>query len=144
MATVQEAVRDELELVLEVLPDRVSYALRQREDLAELLEVVLDLGREPEARFVSGDTSLSAEEVSNEDLQGVIERLGEFGDDNRAGIERTLHRISAIRNRRGRVIGLTCRIGRAVFGTIKMIEDLAFSGKNILLLGRRASARRPC
>ena len=136
MATVQEAVRDELELVLEVLPDRVSYALRQREDLAELLEVVLDLGREPEARFVSGDTSLSAEEVSNEDLQGVIERMGEFGDDNRAGIERTLHRISAIRNRRGRVIGLTCRIGRAVFGTIKMIEDLAFSGKNILLLGR--------
>ena len=136
MATVQEAVRDELELVLEVLPDRVSYALRQREDLAELLEVVLDLGREPEARFVSGDASLSADGVSNEDLQGVIERLGEFGDDNRAGIERTLHRISAIRNRRGRVVGLTCRIGRAVFGTIKMIEDLAFSGKNILLLGR--------
>ena len=136
MATVQEAVRDELELVLEVLPDRVSYALRQREDLGELLEVVLDLGREPEARFVSGDASLSADGVSNEDLQGVIERLGEFGDDNRAGIERTLHRISAIRNRRGRVVGLTCRIGRAVFGTIKMIEDLAFSGKNILLLGR--------
>ena len=136
MATVQEAVRDELELVLEVLPDRVSYALRQREDLGELLEVVLDLGREPEARFVSGDASLSSDGVSDEDLQSVIDRLGEFGDDNRAGIERTLHRISAIRNRRGRVIGLTCRIGRAVFGTIKMIEDLAFSGKNILLLGR--------
>ncbi len=136
MATVHDAVRDELELVLDVLPDRVSYALRQRDDLAELLEVVLDLGREPEARFVSGDSPLSSEEVSAEDLQRVIERLGEFGDDNRAGIERTLHRISAIRNRRGRVIGLTCRIGRAVFGTIKMIEDLALSGKNILLLGR--------
>ena len=136
MATVQDAVRDELEMVLDVLPERVAYSLRQRDDLAELLEVVLDLGREPEARFVSGDAPLSSEEVSEEDLQGVIQRLGEFGDDNRAGIERTLHRISAIRNRRGRVIGLTCRIGRAVFGTIKMIEDLAFSGKNILLLGR--------
>ena len=136
MAMVQDAVRDELELVLDVLPERVSFALRQRDDLAELLEVVLDLGRAPEARFVSGDFPLSSDEVSAEDLQGVIERMGEFGDDNRAGIERTLHRISAIRNRRGRVIGLTCRIGRAVFGTIKMIEDLAFSGKNILLLGR--------
>ena len=136
MAKVQDAVREELDLVLDVLPYRVSSALRQREDLAELLEVVLDLGREPEARFVSGDASLSAQEVDIDDLQGVIDRIGEFGDDNRAGIERTLHRISAIRNRRGRVVGVTCRIGRAVFGTIKMIEDLAFSGKNILLLGR--------
>ena len=136
LATVQDAVRDEQELVLDVLPERVANALRQREDMGQLLEVVLDLGREPEARFVSGDAPLSTEEVSAEDLQGVIERLGEFGDDNRAGIERTLHRISAIRNRRGRVVGLTCRIGRAVFGTIKTIEDLAFSGKNILLLGR--------
>ena len=136
MATVQDSVRKELDLVLDVLPERVSAALRQREDLEELLEIVLDLGREPEARFVSGDAPLSSEEVDAEDLQAVIERLGEFGDDNRAGIERTLHRISAIRNRRGQVIGLTCRIGRAVFGTIKMIEDLAFSGKNILLLGR--------
>ena len=136
MATVQDAVRKELDLLLDVLPERVSAALRQREDLEELLEVVLDLGREPEARFVSGDAPLSSQEVDADDLQAVIERLGEFGDDNRAGIERTLHRISAIRNRRGQVIGLTCRIGRAVFGTIKMIEDLAFSGKNILLLGR--------
>ena len=136
MATVHDAVREELELVLDVLPVRVSAALRQREDLEELLEVVLDLGREPEARFVVGDAPLGDQEVDAEDLQGVIDRLGEFGDDNRAGIERTLHRISAIRNRGGRVIGLTCRIGRAVFGTIKMIEDLAFSGKNILLLGR--------
>ena len=136
MATVHEAVREELELVLDVLPERVSAGLRQRDDLEELLEVVLDLGREPEARFVSGDAPLSSQVVDDADLQAVIERLGDFGDDNRAGIERTLHRISAIRNRRGRVIGLTCRIGRAVFGTIKIIEDLAFSGKNILLLGR--------
>ena len=136
MTTVHETVLEELDLALDVLPVRVSAALRQREDLSELLEVVLDLGREPEARFISGDSSLSEQEVDAEDLQGVIDRLGEFGEDNRAGIERTLHRISAIRNRKGRIIGLTCRIGRAVFGTIKMIEDLAFSGKNILLLGR--------
>ncbi len=136
LATVHSAVREELELMLEALPERVSAALRQREDLEELLEVVLDLGRAPEARFISGDAPLSGDEVDADDLQDVIERMGEFGDDNRAGIERTLHRISAIRNRRGRVIGLTCRVGRAVFGTIKMIEDMAFSGKNILLLGR--------
>lgn len=136
MAKVHDTVREELDLMLDVLPYRVSSALRQREDLAELLEVVLDLGREPEARFVSGDASLSTQVVNVDDLQGVIDHVGEFGDDNRAGIERTLHRISAIRNRRGRVVGVTCRIGRAVFGTIKMIEDLAFSGKNILLLGR--------
>ena len=136
MTTVHETVLEELDLALDILPVRVSAALRQREDLSELLEVVLDLGREPEARFISGDSSLSEQEVDAEDLQGVIDRLGEFGEDNRAGIERTLHRISAIRNRKGRIIGLTCRIGRAVFGTIKMIEDLAFSGKNILLLGR--------
>lgn len=138
LATVHSAVREELELMLEVAPERVSAALRQREDLEELLEVVLDLGRLPEARFISGDAPIGDQEVGAADLDGVMERLGEsgFGDDNRAGIERTLHRISAIRNRRGRVIGLTCRVGRAVFGTIKMIEDLAFSGKNILLLGR--------
>ncbi len=136
MATVRDTAREELEMVLDVLPYRVSEALRQRDDLEELLEVVLDLGRRPEARFVSGDVSLSERDVDADDLEAVIDHVGEFGDDNRAGIERTLHRISAIRNRRGRPIGLTCRVGRAVFGTIKMIEDLAFSGKNILLLGR--------
>ena len=136
MATVQDMVRQELGLVLDVLPKRVSDALREREDVEELLEVVLDLGRMPEARFVGGDVPLDDLEVTAEELDQTMERVGEFGDDNRAGIERTLHRISAIRNRRGHVVGLTCRVGRAVFGTIKIIEDLAFSGKNILLLGR--------
>ena len=136
MTTALETTRDELEKVLEVLPQRVASALRQRDDLEELLEVVLDLGRAPEARFINGDAELSQREVEEADLQAAIDRLGEFGGDNRAGLERTLHRISAIRNRRGRVIGLTCRVGRAVFGTIKLIEDLALSGKNLLLLGR--------
>ena len=144
MATVQEEIggdgRDreqvELDLVLNVLPPGVANVLRTREDLDQLLEVVLDLGRLPEARFVSGDADLDQSPVTIDDLENVIERVGDFGEDNRAGIERTLHRISAIRNRRGQVIGITCRVGRAVFGTIKIIEDLAFSGKNILLLGR--------
>ncbi|MEE2949150.1 MAG: R3H domain-containing nucleic acid-binding protein [Chloroflexota bacterium] len=132
LATVQE----ELDLVLNVLPPGVANILQARDDLDQLLEVVLDLGRLPEARFVSGDADLDQSPVTVVDLENVIERVGDFGEDNRAGIERTLHRISAIRNRRGQVIGITCRVGRAVFGTIKIIEDLAFSGKNILLLGR--------
>ena len=147
MATVQEEIQEpgrereqreqlELDLVLNVLPPDVAGVLRDRDDLDQLLEVVLDLGRLPEARFVSGDAELNDQPVTTADLENVIERIGDFGDDNRAGIERTLHRISAIRNRRGQVIGITCRVGRAVFGTIKIIEDLAFSGKNILLLGR--------
>ena len=128
--------REELDLILDVLPDEVAESLRSRDDLEHLLEIVLDLGRLPEARFVSDDVELNDRPVTADDLQKVIERVGEFGDDNRAGIERTLHRISAIRNRKREVIGITCRVGRAVFGTIKIIEDLAFSGKNILLLGR--------
>ena len=144
MATVQEDLletgrekeQEEIDLVLNVLPGSVAEALRNRNDLDQLLEIVLDLGRLPEARFVSEEIELDQSLVTTQDLEKVIERIGEFGDDNRAGIERTLHRISAIRNRKGQVIGITCRVGRAVFGTIKIIEDLAFSGKNILLLGR--------
>jgi stage III sporulation protein SpoIIIAA len=122
--------------LLDILPQRVADNLRAREDVDEILEVILDLGRLPEARFPSGDITLDDQDVTRSDLDNVVQRIGDFGADNRAGIERTLHRISAIRNRRGEVIGITCRVGRAVFGTIKIIEDLAFSGKNILLLGR--------
>ncbi|MCS5669211.1 MAG: AAA family ATPase, partial [Dehalococcoidia bacterium] len=93
----------ELDLVLNVLPPGVANVLRTREDLDQLLEVVLDLGRLPEARFVSGDADLGQSPVTIDDLENVIERVGDFGEDNRAGIERTLHRISAIRNRRGQV-----------------------------------------
>ena len=136
MATAERLVLQELASLLDVLPQRIQDSLRDRENLNELLEVVLDLGREPEARFLSNDLPLEQEEVTWADLEHVMQRLGDFGDDNRAGIERTLHRFSAIRNRKGQVVGITCRVGRAVFGTIKIIEDIAFSGKNILLLGR--------
>ncbi len=136
MVTVEQLAHDELEQLLSALPPRVTGRLREREDLNDLLEIILDLGRLPEARFSYGDVMLGDEPVSREDLLHVVSGIGEFGDDNRAGMERTLHRISAIRNRSGNVVGITCRVGRAVFGTIKMIEDLTYSGQNILLMGR--------
>ena len=136
MVTVEQLAQDELQQLLDVLPPRVLATLRERDDLEDLLEVVLDLGRPPEARLSSGDVILDDEPVGREDLQHVVAGVGNFGGDNRAGMERTLHRISAIRNRSGSVVGITCRVGRAVFGTIKIIEDLAYGGKNVLLLGR--------
>ena len=136
MTAVRDLVQEELEQLLQVLPPRVTAALQQRDDLDSLLEVVLDLGRPPEARYPSGDARLDDQEVSREDLDYLVSLVGDFGGDNRAGIERTLHRISAIRNRKGQVVGITCRVGRSVYGTIRIIEDLVFSGKNILLLGR--------
>src|SRR5262249_17888756 len=101
-----------------------------------LLEVVLDLGRQPEARYPDQAYALDDSPVTAEDLAYVVERVGQFGEDNRAGIERTLHRISALRNRRGEVVGLTCRVGRAVRGTGALIRDGVEEGRSILILGR--------
>ena len=136
MVTVEQLAQDELQQLLGVLPPRVLDGLRKQDGLDDLLEIILDLGRPPEARFLSGDVILDDAPIGREDLQHVVSGVGDFGGDNRAGMERTLHRISAIRNRNGSVVGITCRVGRAVFGTIKIIEDLAYGGKNILLLGR--------
>ena len=126
----------DLEVLIDKLPADIREPLSGRDDLDQLLEVVLDLGREPEARFLEHSVPLGASEVSADDIRYTISRIGEFGEDNRAGIERTLHRISAIRNRRGDAIGLTLRVGRAVYGTIRVIEDLIMSGKSVLLLGK--------
>ena len=136
METVQQKITDDLDALLEVLPPHIEAELRAADKSDELLEVVLDLGRPPEARFVDHELILSDEEVTREDLNYVISRIGEFDADNRAGIERTLHRISAIRNRKGEIVGLTCRVGRAVYGTIDIIRDIIESGKSILLLGK--------
>lgn len=127
---------DDIELLLAIMPARVHEYLTQASDLEKLIEVVLDFGRLPEARFADREVTLTNQEVTREDIDHVVQRIGEFGGDNRAGIERTLHRISAIRNRRRDVVGLTCRVGRAVFGTIDIIRDLVESGKSILLLGK--------
>ncbi len=132
----QRIITDDLELLLDSLPPHICGPLKQRDDNFELLEIVMDLGRRPEARYPGREVMLAETEVTAEDIDYVVARIGEFGDDNRAGIERTLHRISCIRNRRGRIVGLTCRVGRAVFGTIHVIEDLIKSGKSALLLGR--------
>ena len=122
--------------LLEVLPPQVQAQLGPAAAQDGLLEVVLDLGRLPAARSTGGERDLGTAEVTAEDLAYVTARLGEFGDDNRAGLTRTLHRISAIRNRKGEVVGLTCRVGRAVRGTLAIISDLVTEGKSVLLLGR--------
>ncbi len=134
----QLRVTDNLEQLLEILPVPIREALHEGDHLEGLIEIVMDLGRDAEARFADGRVVWLREgtAVTIEDIDYVTQRVGEFGKDNRAGIERTLHRISGIRNRQGRVIGLTCRVGRAVYGTIDIIHDIVESGKSILMLGR--------
>ena len=132
----QKVVSNELDALLDILPPHIREPLYEQSGRGELLEVILDLGRLPEARFPRQELILNSKEVDPGDIDYVVSRVGEFTGDNRAGIERTLHRISAVRNRNGRIIGLTCRVGRAVFGTVKMIQDLVELGKNVLLLGR--------
>ncbi len=127
---------DDLDALMEALPPEIVERLGAVANRTDLLEVVMDLGRRPEARFTTGEEDLLDREVTDADIAYVIDHIGVFGDDNRAGIERTLHRISAIRNRSGKVVGLTCRIGRAVFGTIDIIRDIVDAGQSLLLLGR--------
>ena len=131
-----QRITDDLQSLINALPERIQSALDKHPRSSELLEVVMDLGRTPEARFPDESLRLSEQEVTDTDLQWVVERVGEFGDDNRAGIERTLHRISVIRNRGGRPVGVTCRVGRAIFGSVRIIDDLVRTGQSVLLLGR--------
>jgi stage III sporulation protein SpoIIIAA len=129
-------ITDDLDLLLEVMPPRVRAQIERLPDVPALLEVVLDLGRQPEARFPSRVVTLSPEGMARDDLDYMIGRIGTFTTDNRAGIERTLHRISALRNRLGEIIGVTCRVGRAVYGTVEIVRDVIESGRSVLLLGR--------
>jgi stage III sporulation protein SpoIIIAA len=127
---------EETELLALTLPPRLAQALHERTNPVLLLEIVLDLGREPEARVPGREIVLDTMPVTEADLDYVTEHIDAFGEDNRAGIERTLHRISAMRNRSGRIVGLTCRVGRAVGGTAEIIRDIVESGQSVLLLGR--------
>ena len=138
MTTSTDLIVDDLEVLLRVLPEGIREALNRIGRWDDLLEIILDLGRVPTARYVAGEEVLLEREVTREEIAAVVENIGDFDADNRAGIERTLHRISGIRNRRGDVVGLTCRVGRAVFGTIEILKDLITSGKSVLLLGRPA------
>jgi stage III sporulation protein SpoIIIAA len=132
----QQTITDDLNTLLATLPPRIREAIARMKDRSDILEIVLDLGRLPEARFADRAFDLADTPVSEEDLEYVTGRIGAFGDDNRAGIGRTLHRISALRNRRGQVVGLTCRVGRAVRGTVALIRDVVEQGRSILILGR--------
>src|SRR5829696_7342187 len=132
----QRETPDDLSVLLAALPPEIVEALHALPDRESLIEVVLDLGRRPEARYPDREVELLEREIVDADIAYVVEHIGSFGDDNRAGIERTLHRISAIRNRNGKVVGLTCRIGRAVYGTIEIIADFIETGKSILIMGR--------
>lgn len=127
---------DDLNQLLDILPQYISAPLKKHNKQDQLIEIVLDIGRRPEARFSDGASYLSYRTIVWQDLDFILKRLGKFSGDNRAGIEKTLHRISSLRNRQGSVIGLTCRIGRALFGTVSIIRDLLENKKSILLLGR--------
>ncbi|HWQ22346.1 MAG TPA: AAA family ATPase, partial [Clostridia bacterium] len=121
---------------LSIFPETLQQSIERLDRFPELVEVVLDLGRVPEARFEFDFVPLNENHVTRGDIDSVVRKVGEFDRDNRAGIERTLHRISAIRNRHNDIVGLTCRVGRALYGKIEIIEDLVKKGSSILILGR--------
>ena len=129
-------VNDDLEKLIENLPFFIQENLNQHPYKDQLIEIVLDLGRRPEARFITGPEYLSQKIISWQDIDYMTKRISKFSNENRAGIERTLHRISCIRNRQFLINGLTCRVGRAVFGTISVVRDLLESEKSILILGK--------
>jgi len=132
----QLRITDDLDALMGVLPEDIARAVRKADDSDNLLEVILDLGRIPTARFVDREIPLRQGEVTRAEIDYIDEHVGEFDADNRAGLERTLHRISAIRNRRTHIVGLTLRVGRAVYGTVDIIQDIVESGKSLLILGR--------
>ena len=127
---------EDLDKLLENLPFFIQENLNNHSNKDKLIEIVIDLGRRPEARFDTGPEYLSQKIISWQDIDYITKRISKFSNDNRAGIERTLHRISCIRNRQSIISGLTCRVGRAIFGTISIIRDLLESGQSILILGR--------
>ena len=129
-------ITEDLNKLITILPKTIQPILQNHKKKNTLIEIIMDLGRRPEARFPNHQEYLSPSQVSWQDLDYSIKKLSQFTDDDRAGIEKTLHRISCIRNREGLIIGLTCRVGRALYGTINGIRDLLESRKSILILGQ--------
>jgi len=131
---IERRITDDIDKLRSILPPSINRALDKNGDLENLLEIILDLGRVPTARYLSGEVILAEKEINRLELDAISKKL-HFDADNRAGLPRTLHRISAIRNRRGDVVGITCRVGRAVYGTIDILEELIKSGRSLLMLG---------
>jgi stage III sporulation protein SpoIIIAA len=129
-------LNSDFEKLIENLPFFLQQNLRKHPYQDQMIEIILDLGRRPEARFTYGPEYLSQKTISWQDIDYLTKHLSKFSNENRAGIERTLHRISCIRNRQFLINGLTCRIGRSIFGTVSVIRDLLESEKSILILGR--------
>lgn len=127
---------EEIMLLVQILPPFISSKIEKHPRISEIIEVVMDVGRTPEIRFPEDFEIISSREIMYDDIEYVVKRIGEFGKDNRAGIPRTLHRISAIRNRNGVIVGLTCRVGRAVYGAADIILDYIKTGKSTLILGK--------
>jgi len=132
----EQRITDDMDKLLAVLPPKIEKAVSEADNFDSLIEIIMDLGRIPTARFVDREHELSDQEITREEIDHVVEQIGDFDADNRAGMERTLHRISALRNRHGNIVGLTCRVGRAVYGTLDVIQDLIESGKSCLILGQ--------
>jgi stage III sporulation protein SpoIIIAA len=133
----QVRIIDDLDILLNVLPSQIAAEVKKINKNDHLLEVIIDLGRMPTARYTNDEEySLSQTEITQQDIVFIVDHISQFNDDNRAGLERTLHRIAAIRNRSGHIVGLTCRVGRAVYGTLDIIDDLILSNKNVLILGQ--------
>ena len=130
------SIDQDLEKLLTNLPFFIQEHLSNHNNKEKLIEIVMDLGRRPEARFTSGPEYISQKIISWQDLDYTTKRISKFTNENRAGIERTLHRISCIRNRQFLINGLTCRVGRAIFGTISIIRDLLELQQSILILGK--------
>jgi len=125
----------DLNKLIENFPGFLQGQLIKHMGQDQLIEIILDLGRRPEARSIQGSKYLSQKIISWQDIDYVTKRVSKFSNENRAGIDRTLHRISCLRNRQFLINGLTCRIGRAVFGTISVMRDLLEFDQSILILG---------
>ena len=126
----------DLQRLIEILPSKVTSRLNP-DEMNDVIEIVLDLGRLPEIRHHKGKIDcIECAPITDEDIKHITSHLQEFTSDNRSGIPGTLHRISAIRNRQGKIVGLTCRVGRVVTGTIACIKDYVMTGKSILFLGK--------
>ena len=128
--------QSDLDKLIDILPGKIKRNIYDGL-LDDAIEIVLDIGRIPEVRLGNGKIEyLGKDNVTSDDIDYITSKIPEFTSDNRSGLAGTLHRISAIRNRQGKIIGLTCRIGRVITGTIACIKDFVMQNKSILFLGR--------